>query len=101
MGQEQEQGSDHGAGAGAGLTYFFLKMKFGFEIAFGRMKIISFTLLSAAVCTAQQAGTNVKEMHPPLPMTTCNSAGECTQEATAVVLDQNWRWTHGKQSANR
>ena len=65
------------------------------------MKIISFTLLSAAVCTAQQAGTNVKEMHPPLPMTTCNSAGECTQEATAVVLDQNWRWTHGRQSANR
>jgi len=44
---------------------------------------------------AQQKGTNVREVHPPLPMTSCGSNGTCTTEATSVVLDQNWRWVHG------
>eukprot|EP00662_Eupelagonemidae_sp_cell21_P034132 gene34132-2575_t len=32
-------------------------------------------------------GSNVPEVHPPLPM---------TDEATSVTLDVNWRWLHGK-----
>ncbi|CAK4936673.1 unnamed protein product [Aphanomyces euteiches] len=42
---------------------------------------------------AQQVGTNVPEVHPPLPSQTCTAAG-CTTDNTKIVLDANWRWLH-------
>ena len=53
-------------------------------------------LLPCVTVIAQQRGTNVKEVHPPLPMQTCDADGTCTDEETSVVLDMNWRWLHGK-----
>lgn len=43
---------------------------------------------------AQQIGTSEREVHPALPSQTCASGSGCTNEATKVVLDANWRWIH-------
>ncbi|KAL2863783.1 glycoside hydrolase family 7 protein [Aspergillus lucknowensis] len=50
-------------------------------------------LLSAA--GAQQAGTLQEEVHPPLNWQQCDASGSCTEVTGSVVLDSNWRWTHG------
>lgn len=50
--------------------------------------VFASTALMNVCVNAQQVGTQVKEAHPSLPMTTCNSVGECTQESTTVVLGE-------------
>ncbi|KZP24059.1 glycoside hydrolase family 7 protein [Athelia psychrophila] len=43
---------------------------------------------------AQQVGTQLAEVHPPLTWETCTASGACTAQAGQVVLDANWRWVH-------
>lgn len=50
------------------------------------------TTLIAAV-SGQQVGTLTAEKHPALPIKECTKSG-CTDAATSVVLDANWRWLH-------
>jgi len=40
---------------------------------------------------AQQPGTLVPEVHPPLKWSSCTSAG-CTEVTKSVTVDANWRW---------
>ncbi|KAI0040790.1 carbohydrate-binding module family 1 protein [Auriscalpium vulgare] len=54
--------------------------------------LLSFLLASTAY--AQQAGTLTTETHPTLTSQSCTTAGGCTDVATTVVLDSNWRWLH-------
>ncbi|KAF2364826.1 Glycoside hydrolase family 7, partial [Trinorchestia longiramus] len=41
----------------------------------------------------QKAGTNTPEVHLSLPIQDCES-GTCESQATSIVMDSNWRWTH-------
>ncbi|KAJ7617059.1 cellulase [Roridomyces roridus] len=52
------------------------------------------SLCFLAVTYGQQIGTQVAEVHPPLPIESCSAGGSCTTLNTAVVLDSNWRWLH-------
>jgi len=55
----------------------------------------AFSALSfASLVLGQQVGTNTAEKHPAMPIEVCTAAGSCQKEATSVVLDANWRWTH-------
>jgi hypothetical protein len=42
----------------------------------------------------QQIGTHVAEVHPLLTTAKCIKGGTCTNQATSVVPDANWRWLH-------
>jgi cellulose 1,4-beta-cellobiosidase len=42
----------------------------------------------------QQIGTHVAEVHPLLTTAKCIMGGTCTNQATSVVPDANWRWLH-------
>ncbi|CAH0480494.1 unnamed protein product [Peronospora belbahrii] len=62
----------------------------------GALRLVALTamaLLSAMTTNAQLAGSNTAEVHPPLKTQTCTKSG-CTNEATSIVLDSNWRWVH-------
>lgn len=62
------------------------------------MKIVQPAAILAAsllgLVHAQQVGTNQAEVHPSLPSQTCTTSGGCKTEATKIVIDSNWRWTH-------
>ncbi|KZP24057.1 glycoside hydrolase family 7 protein, partial [Athelia psychrophila] len=47
---------------------------------------------------AQQAGTQLAEVHPTLTWETCTANGACTTNTGQVVLDANWRWLHQTSS---
>ncbi|CAK7213901.1 Exoglucanase 1 [Sporothrix bragantina] len=51
------------------------------------------TLAFAAAVYGQQVGTLTAEKQPSMAIQSCTASG-CTKEATGVVLDANWRWTH-------
>jgi len=52
--------------------------------------VLALALFGSAA--AQQAGTIVAEIHPPLSLSTCDATGKCTSEAKSVTVDSNWRW---------
>jgi cellulose 1,4-beta-cellobiosidase len=52
------------------------------------------TLSFASLVVGQQMGTYSAEKHPEMPIEVCTAPGSCQKEATSVVLDSNWRWTH-------
>ncbi|KAK0632159.1 glycoside hydrolase family 7 protein [Immersiella caudata] len=52
------------------------------------------TLSFASLALGQQIGTYNTEKHPEMPIEVCTAPGSCQKEATSVVLDSNWRWTH-------
>lgn len=55
-----------------------------------------FALLSfIAAAYGQQKGTYQTETHPTLTWQSCTAKGSCTTNSGSVVLDGNWRWTHG------
>ncbi len=54
--------------------------------------LLSFSLI--AMVYGQQAGTQTAETHPTMSSQKCTTAGGCTTQNTAVVLDSNWRWVH-------
>lgn len=47
---------------------------------------------------AQLIGSFTPENHPPLTTFECNQVGGCSEFATSVVLDANWRWLHKKDA---
>lgn len=49
-----------------------------------------------SLASAQLIGTNKPEVHPNLTWQTCTGPGRCTNVGGKIVLDSNWRWTHGK-----
>ena len=55
---------------------------------------IIFATIIFAVVNGQQVGTYTPEVHPPLTIQSCTKSGGCQTEATSVVIDSNWRWTH-------
>ncbi|KAK4251886.1 glycoside hydrolase [Corynascus novoguineensis] len=55
---------------------------------------VATALSFASLVLGQQVGTLTEEVHPSLPIEVCTAPGSCTKEATTVVLDANWRWTH-------
>lgn len=55
---------------------------------------IALASLFAAVY-GQQIGTYQTETHPTLTWQSCTAKGSCTTNQGSVVLDGNWRWTHG------
>ncbi|KAG6835957.1 hypothetical protein H0H93_012860 [Arthromyces matolae] len=59
-------------------------------------KAILTALSFLAIVTAQQVGTYTTETHPSLTWYQCTTAGGCKAASTgSVVIDANWRWTHG------
>jgi len=54
-------------------------------------KFAAAALLAGAA--AQQVGKAKEEDHLPMAMQECTQAG-CTNQATSVTLDANWRWLH-------
>ncbi|KAF5358659.1 hypothetical protein D9758_007721 [Tetrapyrgos nigripes] len=58
---------------------------------FPSASLVAFTFL--AVAYGQGVGTNQAETHPPLTWQECTSSG-CSSQASSIVLDANWRWTH-------
>jgi len=54
-------------------------------------KVATVALLAGAA--AQQVGKAKEEDHLPMAMQECTQAG-CTNQATSVTLDANWRWLH-------
>ncbi|EKG11699.1 Glycoside hydrolase family 7 [Macrophomina phaseolina MS6] len=56
--------------------------------------ILSSLSLLLAASSAQQVGTQTAETHPKLTTQKCTKAGGCTDQATSIVLDANWRWLH-------
>jgi len=63
-------------------------------IRMGILGVAAYSSLTAGAL-AQQAGTQVQEQHPPMPLWTCTASG-CVQELKSVTLDANWRWIHDK-----
>ena len=55
---------------------------------------IALVSLFAAVY-GQQVGTYQTETHPSLTWQSCTAKGSCTTNTGSIVLDGNWRWTHG------
>lgn len=43
---------------------------------------------------AQQVGTLISEVHPPLTWQKCTSGAGCTTQAGQITLDENWRFLH-------
>lgn len=48
-----------------------------------------------ALAKAQKVGTDTAETHPSMSWSTCTGSGSCTEQPGEVVIDANWRWTHG------
>lgn len=46
----------------------------------------------------QLVGSFTPENHPPLTTFECTQAGGCSNFATSIVLDSNWRWLHKKDA---
>jgi hypothetical protein len=59
------------------------------------LALATLSLLSAA--RAQQVGSLTAESKPKINWKTCTGTGgnSCTSKNTPIVLDANWRWTHG------
>ncbi|KAF9498336.1 cellulase [Pleurotus eryngii] len=51
-------------------------------------------LFVASLAFAQQSGTLIPELHPPITTKHCTNAGGCIAQSRSVVLDSNWRWAH-------
>lgn len=51
-------------------------------------------------CAAQQVGPLTQEYHPSLPVEGCSKDAGCKSEASAVVMDMNWRWLHNVDAYN-
>ncbi|KAG8847155.1 hypothetical protein FRB96_001673 [Tulasnella sp. 330] len=64
--------------------------------------MIATTLLFSAslfvITRAQQVGTYIPEVHPPLTWSKCTTSGGCVSQAGSVVIDANWRWLHAVNS---
>ncbi|ESZ97145.1 cellobiohydrolase precursor [Sclerotinia borealis F-4128] len=56
-----------------------------------RIALLSFF----AAVYGQQKGTYQTETHFTLTWQSCTAKGSCTTNSGGVVLDGNWRWTHG------
>ncbi|KAF9632620.1 putative glycoside hydrolase family 7 protein [Lasiodiplodia theobromae] len=56
--------------------------------------VLSSLSLLLAASSAQQVGTQKAETHPSLTTQKCTTDGGCTDQATHIVLDANWRWLH-------
>lgn len=52
------------------------------------------SLSVVALVRGQQAGTVTAETHPKLTSQKCTTSGGCTDVATSITLDANWRWLH-------
>jgi len=48
---------------------------------------------------AQQAGKLKDNYHMPIDIQTCSTDG-CSNEAKALTIDGNWRWTHSESGSN-
>ena len=59
------------------------------------LTIAALSLLSVA--SAQKIGSETAESHPPFTWTKCSGPGACETIDTEVVIDANWRWTHGRK----
>eukprot|EP00644_Phytophthora_capsici_P015613 jgi/Phyca11/10013/fgenesh1_pm.PHYCAscaffold_44_\ len=60
---------------------------------------VAISLLSAP-SMAQQAGTNIPEVHPPLPSKVCTKVVNCVTEKSSVVIDANWRQMNQVDTTN-
>ncbi|KFH44057.1 Exoglucanase-like protein [Hapsidospora chrysogenum ATCC 11550] len=60
------------------------------------LTLAALSLLSVA--TAQKVGSETAESHPSFTWTKCTGPGACETIDTEVVIDSNWRWTHGVDS---
>ena len=54
---------------------------------------IAAALLIGAV-SAQEAGKQKQETHPPMSLATCTKTGGCQKAQKSMTMDSNWRWTH-------
>jgi cellulose 1,4-beta-cellobiosidase len=63
------------------------------------LALATLTLLSTA--RAQGVGSLTAENKPKLNWKTCTGTGgnSCTSKNTPIVLDANWRWTHGNSGS--
>jgi cellulose 1,4-beta-cellobiosidase len=59
------------------------------------MSLTLAALSLASVALAQKAGTLETESHLPITWQTCTTSG-CTNVDAEIVIDANWRWTHGE-----
>ncbi|CEG47451.1 glycosyl hydrolase family 7 protein [Plasmopara halstedii] len=56
------------------------------------LRLIIFAAMTA-MTHAQQVGDNTDEVHPTLTTQDCTKTG-CTDAATSIALDANWRWLY-------